>query len=177
MSNIIALCGNPTAGKSEVQRILHEKFGYNPIDDGMVLRRFCVENLGLSWDDVMSQEGKKRSTEILGRVWGNRELLGELGKALEGMFGEHILPHIAHLHIKPGARSCFGSVRKTQGHYFRNLGGLVIGVRRPGVGPSQYDFDQFDHSAVHVWLDNNGSIADLERAVEQIYWDRIAVAS
>lgn len=177
MSNIIALCGNPTAGKSEVQRILAEKYRYNPIDDGMVLRRFCVENLGLSWDDVMSQEGKKRSTEILGRVWVNRELLGEFGKALETMFGHNIMPYLAYRTIKPGARSCFGSVRREQGHFHKSRGALVVGVRRPDVGPSPYDFDQFDHSAVDVWLDNNGSIADLERAVDRLYWERIAVAS
>lgn len=165
---MIALCGNPTSGKTEVQRILNEKFGYAPVDDGMVLRKFCVENLGLSWDDVMTQEGKKRFTELLGRRWQNREILGELGAALEKLLGEHIMPLIAYSKVGLGSRACFGSIRKTQGHFFRERGALVIGIRRPGVGPSPYDFDKFDESAVHLWIDNSGTIADLERMVGDV---------
>ena len=100
----IALCGNPKSGKSLAQEILSQDLNYLPIDDGHVLREFAVNKLGLSWDDVTTQEGKKRHTEILGKDWEHRILLGDFGKVLEDMFGEHIMPFIATRNLYPDAR-------------------------------------------------------------------------
>lgn len=41
---------------------------------------------------------------------------------------------------------------------YRARGGKIIGVRRPGVGPSRYEFDWFDESLVDVWIDNDGDL-------------------
>ena len=158
---LVALCGHPKSGKSEVQLTLNKVFGYQPVDDGFALRKFAVESLGLSWDDVQSQAGKARSTQILGLEWINREILGEFGNRLEVMFGEHIMPFMATRHLNPNQLYSFGSVRKTQGAFYKDLGGVVIGVRRPGVGPSGYAFDLFDESLVDHWIDNDGTLDDL----------------
>jgi hypothetical protein len=62
-------------------------------------------------------------------------------------------------------RYSFGSVRRQQGIVYRAKGGIVIGVRRPGVGPSGYEFDRFDEDLIDIWIDNDGTIEHLERKV------------
>jgi len=41
----------------------------------------------------------------------------------------------------------------------------VLGVRRPGNAPSEFEFDHFDHSAVDLWIDNDGDLEALEASV------------
>ncbi len=159
----IALCGNPKAGKSEVQNILLSQYGVTPVDDGLVLREFCVKNLGLTWDDVQTQEGKARHTTVLDKHWQNRDLLGTLGKQLEDMFGEHIMPYIATRRCADGHSYSFGSVRKTQGQFFREAGGVVVGIRNPVAAPSGFDFDKFDESLVDYWIHNDAQSRGLSR--------------
>lgn len=165
---LIALCGNPKAGKSEVQRILHQKFGIVPIDDGEVLREFAINYLNLYPEDVYTQEGKMRSTEILGVDWNHRKLLGDFGAVLEGMFGEHIMPFIATRNLASSRMYSFGSVRKTQGEFYKNNNGVVIEVTRPGAEPSGYSFDTYDRSLIDLYINNDGDLVDLERKVGMI---------
>lgn len=161
----IGLCGNPKAGKSEVQRILDKLYGYQPVDDGYVLREFAVNKLGLTWDDVQTQDGKARFTEILGKNWQHRDILGTLGNHLEEMFGEEIMPFIACNTLPKAGIYSFGSVRKTQGAFYRRVGGKVLEIRAPWAGPSPYAFDKFDASMVDLVIENNGTIAELEDKV------------
>lgn len=181
----IAFCGNPKSGKSTAQEILSKDRNYLPIDDGFVLREFAVNKLGLSWDDVQTQEGKKRTTSILGKDWEHRILLGEFGKVLEDLFGEHIMPFIATRNLYPNARYSFGSVRKTQGHFFRQNGGIVIEIINPMAPPSGNAFDQYDTTAVDRTVINDGLLkfddpdrarahfrADLLAAVDAIVRER-----
>lgn len=163
MPHLIGLCGHPKSGKSEVQKVLNKRFGVIPIDDGEVLRQFCIDYLGLSYDDVYTQEGKARSTNILGRVWQNREILGELGNRLEAMFGESIMPYIATRSLNSDFSYSFGSLRKSQGHFYKNRGGLIIGVRNPLAQPSEYQFDLFDDDIVDFWIDNDAQARGLAR--------------
>jgi len=170
----IALCGNPKSGKTEVQNILKESYGTHPIDDGFPLREFAVNNLGLTWDQVLTQKGKLEYVEILGRRWQVREVLGELGNRFESMFGKHVMPFMAvqQTYRVPGAPKSFsfGSVRRDQGLYYKERGGLVIGIRNPQAGPSIYEFDQFDHSVVDLWIDNDALARgwSVERAREDL---------
>lgn len=166
LPKFIAICGKPLAGKSETQNILKEVFGYESVDDGEPLRKYCIDYLGASKDDVYTQEGKLRETEILGKSYTWRQILGDYGKLLEGYFGEHIMPHMAIEKLKKTGdyfdqfNFSFGSVRKTQGHYFKSIGGVVLEIERD-VPESPYDFDQYDKSIVDFTIDNNGSMDDL----------------
>lgn len=155
LPRFIGLCGNPKAGKSLVQEILQERYGYTPVDDGHVLREFAVEKLGLSWDDVQTQAGKAGYTEILGKNWQNRDILGTLGAQLEDMFGEHIMPFIATRNLANNGRFSFGSVRKSQGQFYRDQGGLVVEVQNPLAKDSPYAFDRFDRSYVDAVIVND----------------------
>lgn len=165
LPHIIALCGYPGSGKTEVQTLLCE-LGVQAIDDGAPLREFSRSWLGLSHSDVYTQEGKLRSSKIAGKDWQNRQMLGELGKKLEEMFGPDIMPFMATRRLLDVACYSFGSVRRRQGWFYKDLGGVVIGIRRLGCGPTGNDFDEFDGDAVDYWIDNDGSIDDLRLKIE-----------
>lgn len=161
----IAICGYPGSGKTLVQSILNKDYGTVGVDDALPLREFAVTNLGLTWDQVLTQDGKKEYVEILGRTWQVREILGELGNRFEAMFGKNIMPAMAINRIKdhayPGASFSFGSVRRDQGAYYSNVGGIVLGIDNPSVGPSPYEFDQFDRSVVDYWIYNDAPLRGL----------------
>ena len=160
------ICGHPGAGKSEVQRILRAPHGYEAADEDWPLRDFAIRHFGMSRHDVSSQAGKARWTSVTGgaRIQ-NRDVLGRIGNALEQAFGEQILPWLAVQSLDPDARHSFGSVRRDQGKVHKSLGGAIIGVRRPGVGPSEFEFDGFNETLVDVWINNDGGLRELKEKV------------
>lgn len=165
---LIALCGAPKAGKSEVQSHLQVRYGVRPIDDGRPLRDFAYSHLGLGWDTVTTQAGKASTVTIPGgRQMNVREVLGGIGNALERVFGTDILIDIALEHIKHdhGIAYCFSSVRRSQGAVIKRHGGLVLGIERPGCD-IVHDFDHFDRSLVDVWIANDGTRLDLYHRVD-----------
>ena len=176
MVPFIGICGNPGSGKSEVQRILDVNHGVKPVDDGYALREFAMNNLGLTWDTVSTQEGKAQPITVCGKEITVRQFLGRVGNALEAEFGDQIIPEITlkRLMARDGFSGTysFGSVRKTQGLTYRKAGGVIIEVRRPGVGPSGNDFDKFDRRLVDHVIRNRGSLVELEAAVAKV-WERI----
>jgi hypothetical protein len=168
LPKFIALCGNPNAGKSTVQEILRERHQVYPVDDGFPLRDIAVRYLALSTQQVCTQAGKKEFVELLEKRWQVREILGEMGARFEAMFGEHIIPFMVTNTLVGNGPYSFGSVRKTQGHFYKKLGGIVIEVRRPDAGPSPYAFDWYDPAAVDYVIDNDGSMKELETAVDRL---------
>jgi hypothetical protein len=163
----IALCGNPGSGKSTVQQILRDSYGVQPVDDGHVIRAIAVEHMGLTWDQVRTQEGKRETVHLAGKDWIVRDLLGQIGNQLEALLGPHAMPFLAERLVadKPGSFS-FGSTRRDQGAYFRERGGVVIEIVSPNAPPSPYAFDRYDPSVVDVTIQNDGvSLRNLERAV------------
>jgi hypothetical protein len=180
LPHLIALCGHPLSGKSTTQKILRNKYDYDSVDDGFALRKFAVESLGLSWDDVRTQEGKLRHTEIAGVDWENRKILGEFGNAIEATFGPQAIPFIATRNLRDDVNYCFGCVRRDQGRFYRSLGGVVVAIRNPLAPPSKYEFDKFDATLVDYWIENDGlargltseqALLDLTDKIDQmLYW-------
>lgn len=176
LPRLVALCGNPKSGKSEVQRILKEKFSYQPVDDAAVIRRFAIDWLGLTEEDVTTQEGKQKIVEILGKEWQVRDILGTYGCKLEEMFGEWIFPYTATRNLSDLMRYSFGSVRRNQGRFYKQQGGVVIEIQNPLAKPSPYAFDRYDKSVVDIVIDNDSlerganraeALLDLEAKVER----------
>ena len=175
---LIALCGNPKAGKSTVQKIMQDDFGVLPVDDGRVLRDIGKMVFGLSEADVTTQAGKTRITRISDPTaskaeWENRDILGTIGNLLERTFGELVVPRATIRSIaadlKHASAVSFGSVRKRQGLAYLEQGGIVIEVVNPGVGPSPYDFDWYDPELVDFQIHNDGkSLEALRREVARI---------
>lgn len=170
---VIALCGFPKSGKSEIQRILHELYGFDARDDSEPLRRAACELYGLSWEQVTTQEGKSSMVEVAGTTKMVRDLLGSLGSAIESLHGTTFLAEkaMAELDLSSGPNGpvpgvTFGSVRLDQPFVYARAGGLVCEVTRPGTFPAG-PHDWYDRTPVHVTVSNTGDISDLAKAVRQ----------
>lgn len=167
---LIALCGAPGSGKSEVQRILAEKFKVVAVDDGWPLRDFAMRHCGATKASVTTQEGKAAMFLFPGGcAMPMRSFLGSLGNSIEHLLGPDVIPEMALLAIdkakgKKPPGYCFGSVRRRQGLVFKRRGGVVVEVVRKGCEPRN-GFDLYDRSLVNFVIPNNGTIADLEREV------------
>lgn len=165
---LIALCGAPKAGKSEVQTYLRDAYGVVPVDDGYPLRDFATRHLGLGWDDVSSQAGKARTVTLPGgRVCTVREVLGEFGNKIEELLGPDAIPEMAlhkTRHVQAPGLS-FGSARRKQGSVFKRAGGIVVEIRRPGA-EIVHDFDWYDPTLVDLTINNDADLATLRARVD-----------
>ena len=169
LPRFIALVGQPKTGKSLVQSILSQNYGVRAIDSGLPLRQIAMQQYGLTADQVFTQEGKLEFVEILGRKWQVRELLGELGNRFEEMHGGWATPWMNTRAISasdPGP-FCDAACRKDQGAYYKSLGGVVIGIKRPDVPDSPYAFDQVRGEFVDYWILNNSTIEHLTHEVDK----------
>lgn len=187
----LAFCGVPKSGKSLAQEILLQNYNVQPVDDGAILREFAMKNLGASYNDVHTQEGKvslafwpngepmtdARNGEHL--TW--RRVLGLLGNQLEAMFGKYVMPMTACARIAslPGPFS-FGSVRRDQGRYYQDNGGIIIEIVNPLAQPTGNEFDEYDASIVDHRIINDALFRgynhvsarrDLEEKIHQLVLD------
>lgn len=173
MTALIALCGAPGCGKSEVQRYLHQRYNIQPIDDGWPLRDFAIRHCGARLLDVVTQAGKAQVFKFPGgHEMVMREFLGELGCAIEDILGPDAIPAMAMAAVKrergefPGFS--FSSVRRKQGCYLKSQGNVtVVEIVRPGV-VSVNEFDQYDTKCIDISIANTGSVEDLEATVRKV---------
>lgn len=155
LPQFIALCGNPTSGKSTAAECLQALEGYHLVDDGKPLREIAKSYFGLTHDQVYTQAGKLEEVELNGRTWTVREILGEIGNAFEEKFGGDIIPMMSHHSLPAGQLSVFGSVRREQTVYWRKHGALVIEIINPTAGPSPYEFDRYNAEPCHLRIVND----------------------
>ncbi|OCP21922.1 MULTISPECIES: hypothetical protein [unclassified Ensifer] len=168
LPQIIALCGNPTSGKSTAAEIINELYGHELADDGLPLRKIAMDYLGLTPNQVFTQEGKLETVTINGRDWQVREILGEIGNAFEEKFGGDIIPIMSHNARPKSAWSVFGSVRREQGKYWRDQGALVVEIVNPLAGPSKFEFDTFNNAYCHHQILNDGLARGLSPEVARL---------
>jgi hypothetical protein len=79
---LIAFCGYPECGKSMLQNITEELWGYAPRDDARILRDAAKRLYGLSEDDVSTQDGKKRLIDADAMAPFSEEALRDAAKSL-----------------------------------------------------------------------------------------------
>lgn len=162
---LIALCGPPKAGKSTVQKILHETYGIEPHDDARLLRQTAMRVYGFTWEQVSTQEGKASIVEIAGKRADVRHFMGELGLAIERIHGSNFFPWRELEHLKSvygpnferGPILSFGSARLEQPRFFRENGALVIEVLCDKVQASRNPYDVYDGSPAHIVIRNPGT--------------------
>ena len=178
MIQFIALCGYPKAGKSKVQALIAEMYGYHPVDDSAALREGAMKLYGLSEWHVQTQEGKASTIRVGDKAICVRALMGNLGKYLEADDPYHF-PRLAAeqcLARDPCGKFVFGSGRMDQGAFLkRTHGALVVEVRREGTGPVG-DFDIYDRNAVDITIPNTPDISQPRRseaALRRILHDRL----
>jgi hypothetical protein len=168
----LALVGHPKAGKSAVAQFLEDEFGGVIIDDGLPLRRALPILTGIPEELCFTQEGKASTVRVGDRDEVVRQGLGELGNWLEARYGEEILAILAMKHALetyPHAPFyIYPSVRKTQPRAYRRMGGVVIQIDNPTVGPSGNAFDVWEASQVDIHIENDPSAMNLEELREYI---------
>jgi hypothetical protein len=175
LPQFIAICGNPTSGKTEVSKILQRKYGFTELDSGRPLREIGMNYFGLTRDQVYTQAGKLEFVEILGKRMQVREFLGEVGNRFEEMFGAEVSAYMVHQSISPailksGRSFVDASCRKSQGYYWQRQGAAVIEVTSPTAGPSKYKFDLYDPAAATHRICNfpHLGLARLEEVVDDL---------
>lgn len=176
MKNLIPLCGYPNSGKSTAQRIIEQRYGAIPIDDGQPIREASKILYGLTDWHVYTQEGKEQYVEVTpGNLVQVRKLLGDLGKQQElydlNFFAHKALARADREH--PGQIVCFGSVRRSQASVYAATGrAVVLEIRRPGI-VAQNDFDEFDRRYIDAVIENDFDPADPEGSLRRLE-ERIA---
>jgi len=153
----VALCGYPAVGKSEVQLVLKELYGFQIVDDAKPLREAAKILYDLDDWHVSTQEGKATILNLGERRVTVRQVLGELGDHLEESDPYH-MPRRAReraMAVDQKAKYSFGSVRKDQGCFLKDCGGtLVIEVSRSGCKP-RGDFDEYDRGCIDFSIEND----------------------
>lgn len=152
----IALCGNPGSGKTTAAKLISELFDHFPVDDGLPLRQIAMSYLGLTEGQVFTQAGKLEEVTLNGRIWTVREILGEIGNAFEEKFGGDIIPIMSFNLMRENPSYVMGAVRRNQGLFWRNKGGMVIEIVNPLAPASIYEFDTYNKDVVHASILNDG---------------------
>jgi hypothetical protein len=170
VTKLIALCGAPQSGKTEVQKHLVEHYGAVAVDDGWPLRDFAIRHFGLSNWHVNTQAGKASFVKVPGgRLMRVRDILGEIGNKIEEAFGADAIPEMAlqRATAQNVGLLVFGSVRRQQGAFYKRHGATVIEIIRPGY-PVVNEFDQYDKSVVDRTIINNHTLGQLHQKVDLV---------
>ena len=168
LPTFIALCGNPKSGKSTAAEILEENFGVLPVDDGLWIRKYVMENLGATSEQVYTQAGKaslayyKNGDPVIDDRTGEhmtwRLVLGRVGKQAEALFGKDFTPRVGvqNLWTGNGESYSIGSCRMSQGAFYKAQGGIVVEIHNPQAQPTGNDFDTYDEGLVDYIIINDG---------------------
>lgn len=160
---LIGLCGVPGSGKSSVTDILVEKYGFEVLDMKETLRRLAAELTGLTTYEFVLQEDKVKTYHGVQR----RTIMGELGNAVEGMFGDTFLLDQAIAKLDranelQNKRIVVDSLRKSQPVGFP---GLVVEVISDKAVRTYNDFDEYDRSRINSIIVNMGTMDELEASI------------
>lgn len=153
-SNLIGLTGKPGSGKSEVSRILTQKYNFQLIDTKDKLRMICSEITGIPYSTFQNTAGKASLYQGITL----RELMGEVANSIENILGFDYFPKEALKQYK-GGWAVVDSLRKDQALAF---GGKIVEVTSRRSLKSNFSFDKYDRSLIHYKLVNNGDLGDLE---------------
>ena len=168
----IALCGYPKSGNSTLQAVLEHEYGVLPFDDALVIREAAMVIYDIDWAAVSTQAGKQSQITVAGTTTTVRQLLGQLGNFLVDTHGTGFKPATAlrraeRFALEKGLDSpvfSFGSVRLDEARVYREAGGLVVEVVRPGCSAARPE-DEYERSLVDVTIHNDGTLDELRKAI------------
>ena len=169
----IALCGAPGTGKSEVQRILEQKYSVASFDDGNFLRKSVMSLYDLEEWHVTTQEGKATLIKIGDKEITVRKLMGDLGLHLEKYDPDFISRRALKDAMKqyPDKVVSFGSIRMNQGNIFKDTGhGIVVEVLRNGFEPVN-SFDFYNKEIVDIQIKNPFDEQNVEQSLKELEYE------
>ena len=132
---LVGLTGLAGCGKDTLAGLMASG-GWTRVAFADALKDLCIEFLGLSHDDVYTQEGKMRRNEFWGMT--NREILQKVGtEAMRNGFDKDVWVKIAELKIRrllsEGRKVMVTDCRfDNEAQMVLRLGGLVYEIRRTG---------------------------------------------
>lgn len=191
---IIGITGYARSGKTTVAEVLADEFDYTVQHIADPLRsmvRALLYRSGMSFEDMSNYlTGSKKEDVIpffgvtsrhlqvtLGTEWGRK------------LVGPNIWVDLWRVDVEPLDKVLNDSVRfKNEEQAIRELGGIVIRVMRPGVGPSVFKYGKFGSSVYRLtrlkWfihpservdlisadytIVNDGTVEDLHKKVSAI---------
>lgn len=187
----IGLVGYATAGKSEVARILNEKYGYTrysfsdplceallaidpwiPEDDSWLVSAWPLNNLA-KLSNIVRDYGWTK-TKTIPEV---RRLLQKLGtEAGRDIHGQDCWVYIADEKVGHLHNVVFENVRfDNEVDYVRDNGGTIWRVLREGVGPvNGHRSDMIDEIVYDLQIDNSGTVEELEESVDTAMQEMLA---
>lgn len=180
---IIGITGYARSGKTTVAKVLADEFDYTVRHIASPLRsmvRALLYRTGMSWEDIPDWlTGSKKEDVIpffgvtgrhlqvtLGTEWGRK------------LVGPNIWVDLWRVGVQPLDKVLNDSVRfKSEEQAIRELGGIVIRVMRPGVGPTVFKYGKFGSAAYRLtrlkWFIHPSERADLISADYTIINDGI----
>lgn len=164
---IIGLCGKPQSGKTEVRRILNERFGFEVVNSKSVLYTMSAYVTGLKPEDFSHPDLKNNAFN--GAT--HRQITGELGNAVERLFGDsYLIKRALEAHKVWHRADCnfvVDSLRKEQGWELRHMLTVVEVVSDRGIDTGNW-FDSYNGDAIKYRLTNNGSFEELEKEIAKM---------
>jgi dephospho-CoA kinase len=162
---IIGLCGYPTVGKSAVADILVRDHGYDILETKEILRD--ITSLITRCPSHLMKETGFKNLPYQRRT--QREIMGEIGKTLEELFGaDYLLRRALHREATAGRKLVIDGLRRDQALFFD---GIVLEVVSDRVSGASYDFDEYNKTKIDYTLNNSGTISDLEAEIKKMMVD------
>lgn len=157
----------PQSGKTEVRKILESRHGFKVICSKQILYKLSSMVTGL--EEKEFYEPSLKNNTFIGRT--HREVTGELGNAIEKLFGDSYLVNRAISaetnhpdHLRDG-NFVVDSLRKNQTKEFE--GTVVEIISNRSINPGN-EFDTYDRSKIDYQLNNNGTFYELQRSVDAL---------
>lgn len=176
--NVIGLTGKAGSGKDTVASFLKQD-GWVCIAFADALKHICIDYLGLTENDVYTQQGKEQYNDFWKMT--NREILQKFGTdALRNHFSKEIWTKIAEIKIKSllqqGKRVVITDVRfDNEAEFVRQFGGQVFEVRRTNSNSTlsqseqQHESEQgVNANLVDRIIDNSGTLDDLRLKTKEV---------
>jgi hypothetical protein len=175
---IVGLCGYGRSGKDTVaQRLVEHGWGHYAFADGV---RELVELID-PWVPGLSDQGFPLHTLLNAVGWEGskdtwpevRRLLQETGTRCREVFGPTVWVDLLSRRIGREERHVVVSdVRfPNEARWVQNLGGKVLWVERPGVGPANDHPSEtgMDDYPVNGVINNGGTVDDLRREADKLH--------
>ena len=160
---LIGLCGKPQSGKSEVRFILERQFGFETINVKIPIIRACHELTGIPFEQFTTQEGKA----TLYKGVPLRNIMGEVGAAMEKMFGiYHTIERAIADHDITSGNFVIDSLRMSQPSHF--MEGKIVEVISDRSIDTGNEYDAYDCEFPDYRLMNNGTLGELEAQIAKM---------
>lgn len=171
MGVVLGLCGEPGAGKTEVRKILSQKFNFSVINSKIAIYKMASELTGLDIDEFINPDTKNNYFNGI-RL---RTILAECGYVSESLFGRTYLiqQQLEANKVSKRLERCdfvIDSLRMNQPTmlYAKGLIDGVLHIVNPAVKPSEQVYDEYDLTGVkHIVVMNDGSLEELTLSVKK----------